>query len=483
MAILLTKLFKTTKIIIIEARDDYRKELQRINEATKQNSIHGQFDNAATRSINLALSHRGICALKECGIYDDIIKQDLLILMKGRYVHLDNNKTSEQLYGQDHQGIYSISRLTLNCLFLDKLSKCNNVEIKFNCKITKIFKDSKISYIDNNNNNSNQSVQKKTTSIDSLLVFGCDGVYSNVRASLQRLGRYNFNINYIDHGYKELTIFPDHKTQDFKMPPNYLHIWPKHEFMLIGLPNPDKTFTCTLFAPWHVLETLNDEENIEEFFSKNFPDFIDLCPNYIDQCLKNPSSPLAYINLSKWNYKNKILLLGDAAHAIVPFYGQGMNAGLEDCLILYKMIQQQLNGDLADDGINDIDLEGLFTRFSDHRQPSCHALSKLSLQNYVEMRSLTAKQWFVVKKKLERMLNYYAPTMWRPIYSMVAFSTTPYDEALERAKKQDRYLTVALSSAALVSVTTLAMMASKYDVFGRLKAKYFESSSTSQHKL
>eukprot|EP00483_Globobulimina_turgida_P006421 UN06431 len=127
------------------------------------------------------------------------------------------------------------------------------------------------------------------------------------------------------------------------MEENYLHIWPKHEFMLIGLPNPDKTFTMTLFAPWDVLQTLEDDENvIEQFFKKHFPDFIELCPNYVSQCIKNPASSLAYINLNKWNYKNRILLIGDAAHAIVPFFGQGMNAGFEDCLILYNMFKSNL---------------------------------------------------------------------------------------------------------------------------------------------
>merc|ERR1719474_42101 len=447
IALLLSKLLPKDKIILIEARDDYRKELKRINEASKAQAqgIGTDFNNAATRSINLALSHRGISALKECGIYSDIIEQDMLILMKGRYVHLGHNKTSEQLYGQDHQGIYSISRLTLNCLFLDKLSAASNVEIKFQCKVSKISRDGTLFYVDNNAKHQHEQLYKDPlidNAIDTRFVLGCDGVYSAVRGAMQRLGRYNFRINYIDHGYKELTIFPvpnAGKGEDFRILPNYLHIWPKHEFMIIGLPNPDKTFTCTLFAPWKILESLNDKESIESFFTEHFADFIPLCPDYVSQCLLNPSSPLAYINVSRWNYKDKLCLLGDAAHAIVPFYGQGMNAALEDCLILYERMKEAMSG-------GDMDLEEVFDGFSAHRQPSTEALSQLSLQNYVEMRSLTAKRWFVYKKKLEKVLNYYAPTMWRPLYSMVAFSRTPYNEASQRAKTQDRYLSVALSS-------------------------------------
>eukprot|EP00484_Ammonia_sp_Unknown_P023800 CAMPEP_0197034078 /NCGR_PEP_ID=MMETSP1384-20130603/12282_1 /TAXON_ID=29189 /ORGANISM="Ammonia sp." /LENGTH=514 /DNA_ID=CAMNT_0042463957 /DNA_START=10 /DNA_END=1554 /DNA_ORIENTATION=- len=483
IALLLSQLFKTTKIVVIEGRDDYRKELQRITQSTLESSAFGQFDNAATRSINLALSHRGICALKECNVYEDIVNDNLLILMKGRYVHLDIDKFSEQLYGQDHQGIYSISRLTLNCLFLDKLAKCKNVELKFNCKVKKIHKSGTVvfhsKYSKTNQNGHDPHLHQDPlvdNAIDALFVLGCDGAYSSVRASLQRLGRYNFNMTYIEHGYKELTIFPNQRNE-FKILPNYLHIWPKHEFMLIGLPNPDKTFTCTLFAPWSMLESLTNEAVIESFFKSNFPDFIGLCPNYIEQCLKNPSSPLAHIDLSKWNYKNKILLLGDAAHAIVPFYGQGMNAGLEDCLILYRMLKE--NG-LNDGNVQqNMDVVGnVFDEFSRHRQPSTAALSKLSLQNYVEMRSLTAKQWFVYKKKFEKALNYYAPTVWRPIYSMVAFSTTPYNEAIERAEKQDRYLSVALTSTAILSVASLAMLASRYNAVGMVKAKWTEWSES-----
>eukprot|EP01084_Bolivina_argentea_P091526 164762_1 len=455
ITLLLSKLFKETPIILIESRDDYRQQLEQINSV----SLYGQFDNAATRSINLALSHRGICALKACNIYTEIINKDLLVLMKGRYVHLDSAKISKQLYGQDHEGIYSISRLTLNCLFLDELSKCNNIQIKFKCKVNKVFQNGNISFIEN----------KKNKIINSLFALGCDGAYSTVRSSLQRLGRYNFNITYVEHGYKELTIFPTNKNE-FKAESNYLHIWPKHEFMLIGLPNPDKTFTCTLFAPWNVLETLNNEINIKTFFQKHFPDFIDLCPNYIEQCLANPSSPLAYVNLNKWNYKNKILLLGDAAHAIVPFYGQGMNAGFEDCLILYNMLKEKL--EKSNNGLNDMNIEKIFTEFSDHRQPSVWALSKLSLQNYVEMRSLTAKQWFIYKKKLEKMLNWYAPSLWKPIYSMVAFSTIPYNDALKRAKKQDAFLSFALPATAIAAVSSVVAISYKYDIYKKIKGGF-----------
>merc|ERR1712228_813114 len=226
------------------------------------------------------------------------------------------------------------------------------------------------------------------------------------------------------------------------------------------------TFTCTLFAPWTVLETLNNRQSIQQFFECNFPDFICLCPNYIDQCLKNPASPLAYINLSRWNYKNKICVLGDAAHAIVPFYGQGMNAAFEDCLILYNMMKQY----------DDMDVIGnAFEGFSAHRQPSTAALSQLSLQNYVEMRSLTAKKWFVYKKMLEKKLNLYLPNVWKPIYSMVAFSTIPYNDAMRRAKKQDQWLSVALSASAIASVASIVTIALRYGVIDAIKAKWNES--------
>jgi len=244
-----------------------------------------------------------------------------------------------------------------------------------------------------------------------------------------------------------------------------LHIWPRHNFMLIGLPNPDKTFTCTLFAPWEGkegLNELNNENNIKNFFHKYFSDFIKLCPNYIEQCLHHPNSPLIYTNLKPWNFENKILILGDAAHAVVPFYGQGMNSAFEDCVLLDELMDKYENN-----------IHQVFEQFSLIRQPSTDALCELSLQNYVEMRSLTAQTWFVYKKKLESMLNYCSPTLWMPLYSMVSFTRIPYDIAAKRAIKQDQMLSIILSGILLSGTLSSAYFIRKYD--GVNKSKQFIS--------
>ena len=549
-ALLLARRFKNEQFIIIEGRDDYRKDLAKLEEISlkqqsqmmsnsneeKASNTFGQFDNAASRSINLALSYRGICGLKKAGLWQEVQRRKLLILMKGRYVHLANNTTSIQPYSKTHAGIYSVSRLTLNCMFLDALAEIPNVDLRFMNKLVKINKNGILTITDTSPNSKDSSYQ-----LESKFILGCDGAYSATRNALQRLGRYNFGIEYIPHGYKELTIFPKiqrlkktkktnttsktsksslHKTPSgasmsshnnsnnsnnsnsnntnhsssvesppvevtisedseeksndssdieyraaFAMEPNYLHIWPRDSHMMIGLPNPDKTFTCTLFAPWDGEKGLSyldnaSKEEIVSYFNENFPDFVKLCPNFYDFWIKNPASPLAHIHLNPWNFGNKILLLGDAAHAIVPFYGQGMNSGFEDAVILDELFDKYLKNEGSKKTMDLI--EKVFNEFSELRQPSCEALSLLSLQNYVEMRSLTGKKWFLYKKKLEGMLNYIAPSIWRPIYSMVSFSRTPYHEALERADKQDRYLGIGLGL--LTSVTAVGgyLLANKY---------------------
>ncbi|ETO20720.1 kynurenine 3-monooxygenase [Reticulomyxa filosa] len=207
--------------------------------------------------------------------------------------------------------------------------------------------------------------------------------------------RFDNAIKYIAHGYKELTLYP--RNGKFAMPENYLHIWPRHQFMLIGLPNPDKSFTCTLFAPFESdckegLDDLTTKEAIVRYFEKHFPDFVKLCPDYVEQCLENPSSPLAHVHLNPWHFKDKVVVMGDAAHAVVPFYGQGMNCCLEDCVIFDELLEKHNN-----------DIKTVFHEFSRLRQPSTEGLAHLSLENYVEMRSLTAQRWFVYKKKLEQV--------------------------------------------------------------------------------
>ena len=234
----------------------------------------------------------------------------------------------------------------------------------------------------------------------------------------------------MSYGYKELTI-PAGKDAEFKMEPNALHIWPRGQFMLIALPNPDKTFTCTLFFPYkgqESFDTLKSSQDVSEFFQRNFPDVIPLMPSVVDAYFQNPTASLVTITCFPWS-KNKTLLLGDSAHAILPFYGQGMNSGFEDCYILDTMMNDF-----------DGDWETLFCQFQDSRKPDADAIAELALQNFMEMRDLVGKEDFLLQKKIEAKLHDLYPSEWLPLYSMVTFSEMPYSEALRKGQKQQRIM-------------------------------------------
>lgn len=407
------------KVRIIESRDDFRKEAKA--GADEVDSVTGKLRNTIKRSINLALSYRGIKALERVNLFEKV--KDTLIEMKGRCVHDMRGNIELQPYGTGDQAIYSISRADLNRLLLDELDKHPNVEMLFDCKVKNVKPDGTV-------------VTADDKQLPSRFVVGADGAYSTVREFLRRNGRVDFSMQYITHGYKELTI-PAKEGQFALDKPHGLHIWPRQEFMLIGLPNPDKSFTCTLFAPFEGpegLDSIKTPEQVMAYFKKYFPDAIPLMPDLINDFLTSPASPLLTVRCKPWNLKDKIVLIGDAAHACVPFYGQGMNAAFEDCLFFDELFEKH-KGDQA----------AAITEFNQVRQPAGEALGELSLENYVEMRAKTASRLFVWKKKLDTLLHKLFPSRWSVLYHDVAFSRTQYDEALKKAQKQDRLLsTVAL---------------------------------------
>ena len=275
-------------------------------------STYGLSKDAVRRSINLALSHRGQAALRRVGLYDKVMAQT--IPMPTRAIHSKEGKIALQPYGTNGQAIYSVSRVLINCILLDTVEAVDNVTLMFGCKVKGVDKSGIITY--------QQAGETKT--IAARLVVGADGAYSSVRDSLLRMSRTNFSRFYIDHGYKELSI-PASDSGDFRLPtPHALHIWPRHEFMLIALPNSDRSFTCTMFAPFKTFEELSTQSDaeIQQFFETNFPDAYPLIPDLVSQFHENPTGPLVTISLSSWNLKDRIVLLGDAAHAVVPFYGQ-----------------------------------------------------------------------------------------------------------------------------------------------------------------
>jgi kynurenine 3-monooxygenase len=375
----------------------------------------------AGRSINLALSDRGWKGLAGAGLKEEIEK--VAIQMKGRMVHMPDGTQSFQPYGREGQAIYSVSRGGLNMTLMDLAEKQQNVKLHFNHRCTDVDLDKGIAHF--------ETEKGGTKTIESSLIFGADGAFSALRSSMQKRDRFDYNQFYIEHGYKELTI-PDGEGGKFLMEKNALHIWPRKNFMLIALPNLDGSFTCTLFFQFEgnpSFATVKTDKEIEHFFEEYFPDVIPLMPTYKEDFLHNPTSSLVTVKCFPWAYKDKAALIGDAAHAIVPFFGQGMNCGFEDCTVLGELMDK--HGE---------DWNTILHHFEQLRKPNADAIAELALNNFIEMRDLVADPKFLRKKQIEKMIAQSFPENFIPAYPMVTFTHMPYSEALRRGKKQDELL-------------------------------------------
>ncbi len=377
----------------------------------------------AGRSINLAMSDRGWRALEKAGLAEEV--RPIAIPMYKRTMHDEQQNLTYQPYGKDGEAIYSVSRGLLNKLLLSAAERDKeDVEIFFNKRITDIDLDSQVLHIRDEESGAQQEI-----GYDILL--GADGAYSAVRNRLMYNDRFSYSQTYIEHGYKELHMPPGADGKHL-MEVETLHIWPRGEYMMIALPNPDGTFTCTLFFPWEGKESfasVQTDEEIDELFRRRFPDLIGLIPDYREQFRHNPTSSLMYVKCHPWNYKGNVLLLGDAAHAIVPFYGQGMNAGFEDARIFTEMLEA-----------NDWDFEKVIPAFAEIQYKNGHAVADLAMRNFVEMRDLTADPEFLLRKKIERKVHEKSPSEWVPLYSMVTFRETGYAEAWAEGLRQDRIM-------------------------------------------
>lgn len=390
------------KVRIYERRGDMRKEQM-----------------SAGRSINLALSDRGLLALDKVGLADEI--KQISIPMHGRYIHNADGSTAFQPYGKEGQYINSVSRGTLNMKLME-LAEQHGVEIHFNHKCSAIDWKKQLADFEISN------LEFQTTRFD--LLFGADGAFSAARLHHQmQHEKFDYQQYYIDCGYKELTI-PPTASGDFAMEVNALHIWPRKDYMLIALPNLDKTFTCTLFFPFEgeaSFSNLTTYEKVKDFFEKTFPDAVPLMPDYINEFFNNPTSSLVTVKCFPWIREDKFALIGDAAHAIVPFFGQGMNCGFEDCRILDELIEK--NGD---------DWQIILQQYQALRKPDGDAIANLAINNFTEMRDKTADPKFLLQKKIEARLHEKYPDKWIPAYSQVTFSPhIRYSEALQRGQRQE----------------------------------------------
>lgn len=379
---------------------------------------------SAGRSINLALSDRGWRGLEGVGIADDIKK--ISIPMYGRFIHHKDGKNVYQPYGKDNQAIYSVSRADINMKLMDLAEQQENVNIQFNKKCTLINrKDLAITFEDN--------LTKETSNTSADLLFGADGAFASSRLSIQlQSDRFEYNQHYIDCGYKEL-IIPAGKNGEFLLDKNALHIWPRGSFMMIALPNPDGNFTCTLFLPFEgekSFSNLKTDKQVEDFFKSEFSDAFTLMPTLISDFKTNATASLVTVKCFPWVFDNKIGLIGDAAHAIVPFYGQGMNCGFEDCVVLNELIEKH----------ND-DWDIIFPEYEQLRKPDGDAIADLAIANFVEMRDKTADPKFILQKKIEAKFSQHYPEKWIPLYSMVTYSPhIRYSTALKEGQKQQKIM-------------------------------------------
>lgn len=373
----------------------------------------------AGRSINLALSDRGWRGLQGVGIDDEIKK--IGIPMKARAIHSVDGKIAFQNYGKEGQAIYAVSRGILNCTLLD-LAEKEGAKIFFNERCTDI------SLTKNEMHFENFETQKKTSAVADL-IFGADGAFAATRLQLQlSTDKFNYSQVYLEHGYKEL-MFVAGNNGAHQLEKNALHIWPRGGYMLIALPNLDGTFTVTLFFPLKgnpSFEMLNSKESVTKFFKEIFPDAVPLLHDLEGDFFSNPNGSLVTVKCSPWSFENKLVLIGDAAHAIVPFYGQGMNCGFEDCTVLNQLMEKHSDN-----------WQKIIPEYESMRKAAADAIAELAVANFIEMRDLVGHPDFLLRKKIEGWFYEKHPDKWMPLYSMVTFSHIPYNEAQARGKKQD----------------------------------------------
>ncbi len=394
----------------------------------------------AGRSINLALSTRGIHALTEVGVIDEVMRE--AIPMPGRMVHSVGGDLAFQPYGRDGQSINSVSRSGLNIILLNAAEKYGNVRLHFDHKCVDLDPDTATVEFGRSGTNERTTVSGDT-------VIGCDGAFSAVRNRMQRLDRFDYSIQYLEHGYKELVI-PAAQGGGFRMEKNALHIWPRRSFMMIALPNADGSYTVTCFWPLEgerSFDKLKSEEDVLRYFGEHFADAVPLMPTLTSDYFANPTSSLATVRCSPWNYHDKVALLGDAAHAVVPFYGQGMIAAFEDCTILHEC--------LVESGLSRTQA---LAKYHALRKENGDAIADLAIGNFIEMRDHVGSPAFLRKKKRQKWLHRLFPKHYVPLYTMVSFTRTPYAEAVRRAVTQDRFvarLKLATASLAVLIVVLL----------------------------
>lgn len=385
------------------------------------------------RSINLAISTRGLAALERVELDRKLL--EVAVPMRGRMVHGADGGLTFQPYGHEaHHVIHSVSRAGLNRLLIDAALSMPNVEVHFGQRCVDVDLENAAAFF--------AGIDTGATSTAAAdLLIGADGAYSEIRLALQKTDRFELQQSYLEHGYKELTI-PPAAGGGFRMEPNALHIWPRGGFMMIALPNVDGSYTCTCFWPFvgaNSFGALATREEVRAYFERVFPDALPLMPTLEEDFLLNAVGSLVTVRCAPWRFKDRAALLGDAAHAVVPFYGQGANAAFEDCMVLDDCLRE-FPSDVAE----------ALRAYELRRKEHADALADLAIGNFLEMRDKTASKTFLFGKKLEKWLAKLFPGRFVPLYYMVTFSRTPYADAVRKSRLQWR--TVLLAAGAVLAI-------------------------------
>lgn len=408
------------------------------------------------RSINLAVSARGLEAIASVDpeLCERVIAKSLP--MRGRMIH-NGDQQQSQIYGLFGECINSIDRSQLNWDLLNEAAAYPSVKLYFNHKLTSCdFSKHQLSFT-HTSDDKTENIQ-----VHADLTVGCDGAYSAVRTAMMKLQRTNFTQEYIEHAYLELAI-PPSPTGTFLLDAEHLHIWPRQEFMLIALPNPDKSFTSTLFAPFSLFDSFKADSAVVDFFQAQFPDALAMIgeEELLGMWHRNPIAPLIQIKCFPYHFQDSAILLGDATHAMVPFYGQGMNCGFEDLRILNSILRKH--------GVtpsSSWELQAALKKYSDQRHPDLLAILELAMGNYVEMRSSVTSRLYLLRKYVDGILGRLFKDSWVPMYSMVSFrADIPYAEVVKREARQASIvtgLTSVISIASVCTVATIVLHATKF---------------------
>jgi len=398
------------------ARHGYKVGLYEGRPDSRQTSIY------QGKSINIALSDRGWTSLEKIGISADAKRQ--AIPMHHRAIHGVEGDLSSLPYGKEGDAIWSVSRGGINEQLLDIADEEPNIKTHFEHRLVDVDFESATATFKVKND--------KQLLVEADYLFGADGAHSKVRRLAHNLPRFSYSQTYMPQCYIELNI-PANADGSHKLEKNALHIWPRKDFMLIALPNPDGTFTCTLFLDYSgdpSFESLQERSAVKAFFESNFADAMDYLERPVDVFMEKTAAPLFLVQVFPWSFNRKVGLIGDAAHAIVPFYGQGMNCGFEDCAELDALITK-----------HDHDWEQIFPAYENARKPNGDAIAELSKRNFVEMSDLSGDAEFQLRKKIEAKFSERFPELWTPLYSMVTFSPDiPYSEALRVGDEQNRVM-------------------------------------------